>query len=415
MAKKEELIEKTGVFQQKTPITNKFYLILLLPLLAIEIFALILFIIFYNINPDDSLFLFLIALIDGIIIIFILGRVLNNYEDNREDKFKELKPSKFLNLLNTTFNIMEKFPYEDKLQGKKRKFLALIGWISIGSIFFIGVFIRNFLEMTFFQTTHTLYAWMMAYSFYLFVFSTGCLSIYIITRININNILKIITFGFVLIIQIPYIVDIFILSPMRTIAYNFVSWVDFARFFSLFFLTPNISYAFGWGHIIMALMLMGLSSFFVFFRSYYDFDKKVKRNLKTSIIRTLLNALLIYISFTVAFSSFPYIMELINLIMANFPLPVMQFFSILLFGFGFNVYYFFFILLIVLKIRDDEKIYNLKLREIALENKINFSSSLHELEQNNKPYIGSKHIFLIFLTFFYEILVIYSIFLNFAI
>ena len=395
--------EKEAISKNK----RVFFFLSLVSLSLVAIITLIAFIQVYLVIPDNSVVLFTILIVIVSLIFLLFVKNLKKLEIKGE--FNKFEPSRTQKIINGIFETLENFPNVNEYSRKKRIIISYFGWFLLGFLFFIGVMIRNCIE---FQTINfTLDGWIMGYTFYIFVFSLGCLSIKLFSDMNINKIIKMIAIGFVIVIQVPYLIDYYMLNQPRAHGYNFVEWSDFGRLFTSFFLSPNLSYAIGLGHFVMSVFLIGLSGFYVFFRSHYDFKLKIKKNLKISLSRTLLVICSMYIIISFSLISFPYFRSFIELMIQNLPpSPNLPF---LLIGTGYNIYFFAFIFLLVLKIYEDERtIKNLKLETHQKmkqnDNKMNTSS---EVMGNFDAHIIVKFLIILIVILCFEITTLFAIYM----
>ena len=392
---------------------KKFHIISEIILICLEIGLIIIFLFYYYISPNSSVFYFLGLLLNSILLFLNSLYLIEKYEEKRKDMFQEFKESTILKIMNYLFRGLEDFPYEENLTGKKREFLKYFGWIFLIILFFGLVFIRNFYEAHVLRDDYTPFSLefyiefgLISNLFYIFVLSVGALAIHLITKQNISKAIKVLTIGIVILIQVPYIVDFFILGQVRTAAYNYVNWEDFTRLFNSFFLDPSLSYAFGIGHLVMTLLLMILSGFYVVFRTYFDFENKKKKIFLISLIKGIIMVFIIYSLVCFAFVSHHFLQAIIIETIDYLPTPTYKLLT-------YNFYFFAFILLLIQKIRMDDKITNkkrsvfLELKQMATRKQFDVKINREMVEKKFNSYLTLKYSLLIVLIFCFELFILY--------
>ncbi|MHA1271112.1 MAG: hypothetical protein ACTSPY_15065 [Candidatus Helarchaeota archaeon] len=282
------------------PLTILVFLILLIIISTI-------FIINFLILPDGIITIefFLMDIVIFIIFVFFLERFLYKRENCILETFesgKKCQPKKrnIISAINTIFKILEDFPYNNKIKGKKKLALQVLGWIFIIIIFSFSTYYRMaVVEFAFYPINNTFRQWTIYFGFNIFSVATGAFIIYLFSRSNPHKVFKLSIFGVALMIQIPAMIDFILIKmnvlPIDTLPYGYIHWDDFFKAFYTMLLHPDLKYAVGFGHTVMIIVLLLFTSLYVAIKRFLFF-RNCKSNKKYIFIssRIFLNTFLMY-------------------------------------------------------------------------------------------------------------------------
>ncbi|MHA1893648.1 MAG: hypothetical protein ACTSX4_04015 [Candidatus Helarchaeota archaeon] len=316
-----------------------------------------------------------------------------------------MKELKIITFLNNLLNKIESFPCIDKYEGTKKRIIGALGWIFLIFLFFISVILRILIEFQYRFIYLGLLDWCTFFTFFIFAYSSGFLVVQSLSGENYSKVLKLILIGFIILIQLPAVIDFLIIIPHRQDIYKYVYYSDIMKYLLTYFTDPSLNYASELGHVLMYTLLISMSSFLVFFKSYYDFENKKTKKLGISISKSIICGILIYLISGLSMGSIPIILTFLTTTTGVTSLhPEYLIIS-------YNFYFLTFIFLLIKKIKLDEKSQNqLKMNEFNLTIKKKGELSLSDCEKIENSYKSQsflKMCLILLLIFSFEIFIFY--------
>ncbi|NHI92291.1 MAG: hypothetical protein EAX96_07285 [Candidatus Lokiarchaeota archaeon] len=207
------------------------------------------------------------------------------------NRFVPINKKKIL-ILDKIINGFENFGKPADKELEKKRVFKFLEWILIISIFLIGITVRNFLEFRDLSMGFQLF--FVLAGFYIFEFGMASFILYFLLKTDLAKIVKMIALGMAILIQIPYIVDFYLLNNVRL--YYWPKWDDLLLMLATFYMSPKLIYAFAIGHITLFFLLEIFSCLILFYRSYYV-NSTLRREKKFVIARIFCAFLLIHLLF----------------------------------------------------------------------------------------------------------------------
>lgn len=408
---KVSLLEIQDVTNLDLKIRN--YLICAAIFMIIEMILLPIFLSIYDAEPDDAIFIFVVFSLILILFFFFLIKATTTYEKQKETSFVTTEFSRVPKTVNTFLSMMEDFPYEKKLSGGKKTFVKYMGWVVIIVLIIIAILARVGGEFLWRYELFSSLDWAIFFTSGIFALAPVTIIIHLFTDEDYFKILKVLSLGFCIVLQVPNIVNFFVFHQLG-IKTNYVEWEHFLLYLTFYFLHPTTGYSSGLGNAVMYTMLWGLSSFYVFFRSYYDFDNKKKRSLSIALLKAFMCATVMY--FLLAFDMCSLnIFKTFLMSALNFPIQLytnpFQFFPEYFF-IVFSFYLFSLVTMLFLKIRFDEKQLTKKKEteiKISLESKDRGQiKNIIRIEEDYKSNSRLKYTLLFLFVIFAEIVLFYA-------
>jgi len=282
-------------------------------------------------------------------LILSLSQGIYHYEIEKKH-FVEIESRKFT-FLDNMLSPLENFGKFGKQPQQQKTIHKIFEWGIIIFILCLAITTRNVLELrTIFIQPLMFY---LLFGFYIFIFGGATLSFYFLLKTDLLQVIKITAIGISLFIQIPYIVDFYILNNVRI--YNWVLWQDILIMFGSFFLHPSLVYSYTFGHIVMFFLLLFFSCIIIFYRSYY-YKPNLKRDAKFVYLRVGIMFLLVYLMLGIGISLGGIVYSLSTFFIPG--IHISATYIILA-----NAYLIPLILIIILKIIQDEKKFRININQ----------------------------------------------------
>ncbi|MHA1270806.1 MAG: hypothetical protein ACTSPY_13520 [Candidatus Helarchaeota archaeon] len=192
--------------------------------------------------------------------------------------------------------------------------------------------------------------WSEYFGFFCFVYSVGCLILYLFSHSNISKIMKLSAIGVSFVIQFTIWIDYFFF-PWE-IPYNDIEWIHFLKALSSFLLDPDLSYATGVGHILLLIFLISMSFMYIFIKRSLRLQNNLKKTIHLTLIRALIGSFNFYILTIYAGTIFSFFEVFVN----NFYLSTIPGYYGLVYSLVYLFHFSPLYLLILFKILYDEKI-----------------------------------------------------------